>query len=188
MVRRRTRRRKKKTVYPGLGSTPAKRSGVWLVAVLGGLVFVNLYVFVWDKHTGVAAIRDQALAPNAGPAHAAPAMTLPTLPLSSAPQPAASPAAPAKPAPPAALEGRVGKSDTLGKLLKKSGLTAAEGDEVIRALSGVLDFRTIRAGQSFRITRGSDGRVAHFELDVAQGRRVCADRKSSGELVTSQLD
>ena len=35
MVRRRTRRRKKRTVYPGLSSAPAKKSGAWLVVVLG---------------------------------------------------------------------------------------------------------------------------------------------------------
>src|SRR5207249_12063116 len=56
------------------------------------------------------------------------------------------------------VEGKVGKADTLGKLLKKSGLTAAEADEIIRALSGVVDFRTIRAGQSFRI-RSEERRV-----------------------------
>jgi len=191
MVRRRTRRRKKKTAYPGLGVTPAKRSGAWLVVVLGGLVLVNLYVFVWDKHTGVAAIREQAMAPTGQPA---PTMTLPALPLAPAqPASASGPAAQARPAPvpaapPSQIEGKVGKSDTLGKLLKKSGLTAGEADEVIRALSGTLDFHTIRAGQTYRIARAKDGRVAHFEIEVAKGRRVCADRKPSGELLASQQD
>jgi hypothetical protein len=188
MVRRRTRQRKKRTVYTGLGAAPAKRSGAWLVLVLGGLVLVNLYVFVWDKNTGVAAIRQQAEA-----AHPAPAMTLPTMPLATAPaQPAvAAPLAaatalpPVAAKPPPAIEGKVGKSDTVGKLLKKNGLTAAETDELIRALSGVLDFRTIRAGQGFHITRGTDGRVGHFDLELAKGHRVRVDRKSSGELTAA---
>ena len=86
-------------------------------------------------------------------------------------------------APPASIKGTVGKLDTLGKLLEKNGLTAAEADEIIRALSGVLDFRTIRAGERFRIERGRDGRVARFELEVGKGRKVRATRNSSGELV-----
>jgi hypothetical protein len=210
MVRRRTRRRKKRTVYPGLGAAPARKTGAWLVLVLSGLVVVNLYVFVWDKHTGVAAIREQAEA-------ARPALALPTAQLAlptAATHPAAGPIA----GPPVALkraptpggdpgaaihcgdvqptgipasgcgsiEGRVSRSDTLGRLLKKNGLTAAETDELIRALSGVLDFRTIRAGQVFHITRGGDGRVVHFDLEVAKSRRVRADRRSSGDLAAVQ--
>jgi len=166
MVRRRTRARKKRTAYPALGAAPAKRSGAWVIVVLGALVVVNLYVFVWDKKTGVAAIKQQAEAKTA------PAMVLPARPLAM-PSPAA----------PAPIEGKVGKADTLGKLLKKSGLTANETDEVIRALSPVLDFRTIRAGESFRIERGGDGRVQRFELDVGKGRHVHAERQPSGELL-----
>ena len=178
MVRRRTRGRKKRTAYPALGAAPAKRSGAWLMLILGALVLVNLYVFVWDKHTGVGAIKRQA------EAHTGPSMTLPAAPLPApAPVVAGSNAAVPPPAAPVtAIEGKVAKSDTLGKLLKRSGLSAAESDEIIRALSGVLDFRAIRAGQSFRIERASDGRVKRFELDLSHSHRVSAERAPSGEL------
>jgi len=192
MVRRRTRARKKRTVYPALGAAPAKRSGAWLMLVLGALVLVNLYVFVWDKKTGVRAIKQQA------EAHTGPSMSIPSAPLPAAPPPDAG-AVPAPVAPAMtpraegakwektteggyAAEGKVAKADTLGKLLKKNGLTAAEADEIIRALSGVLDFRAIRAGQSFRIERAPDGRVKRFELDLAKGHHVSAERQASGEL------
>jgi hypothetical protein len=192
MVRRRTRARKKRTVYPALNAAPAKRSGAWLMLVLGALVVVNLYVFVWDKKTGVRAIKQQA------EAHTGPSMTIPSAPLPTAPADAAAsvpvPVAPATP-PRAeganwekmtgggyAATGKVAKADTLGKLLKKSGLTAAESDEIIRALSGVLDFRAIRAGQAFRIERAPDGRVKRFELDLSKGHKVSAERQPSGEL------
>lgn len=170
MVRRRTRARKKRTAYPALGAAPAKRHGAWLMLVLGALVLVNLYVFVWDKKTGVRAIKQQAEAHTATPA-----MSIPSAPLSDTPMPAAV-------APTTVVEGKVAKSDTLGKVLKKSGLTAAESDEIIRALSGVLDFRAIRAGQPFRIERLADGRVKRFELDLSKGHRVSAERQASGEL------
>ncbi|HTR51523.1 MAG TPA: hypothetical protein VMJ10_12495 [Kofleriaceae bacterium] len=174
MVRRRTRPRKKRTtVYLGQGAAPAKRSSAWLVLVLGALVVVNLYVFVWDKQTGVRAIREQAESGHS------PAMAIPSAPLPTVATASAAPAA----KPPIPLTGVVGKSDTLGKLLKRSGLTAAEADEIIHALSGVLDFRAIRAGESYRLERGADGRVTRFELDVAKGRHVRAERKPSGELV-----
>jgi hypothetical protein len=178
MVRRRTRARKKRTAYPALGAAPAKRSGAWLMVILGALVLVNLYVFVWDKKTGVRAIKQQA------EAHTGPSMTLPSAPLAPSPAlPAGGAPAPAPVVAPATVvEGKVAKSDTLGKLLKKSGLSVAEADEIIRALSGVLDFRAIRAGQSFRIERAGDGRVKRFELDLSKGHHVSAERQASGEL------
>ncbi len=177
MVRRRTRGRKKRTAYPALGAAPAKRSGAWLMLILGALVLVNLYVFVWDKKTGVRAIKQQA------EAHTAPSMSIPSAPLPVAAPAAAGSAAPPAPATPVTtLDGKVAKSDTLGKLLKRSGLSAAESDEIIRALSGVLDFRAIRAGQTFRIERASDGRVKRFELDLSRSHRVSAERAPSGEL------
>ena len=180
MVRRRTRARKKRTAYPALGAAPAKRHGAWLMLVLGALVLVNLYVFVWDKKTGVRAIKQQAEAVTASPTPSAtPAMSIPSAPLPAAAAPTPAPAAVAQTT---VVEGKVAKSDTLGKLLKKSGLTAAESDELIRALSGVLDFRAIRAGQPFRIERAADGRVKRFELELSKGHRVSAERQASGEL------
>ena len=170
MVRRRTSARKKRAAYPALGAAPAKKSGAWVILILGALVVVNLYVFVWDNKTGVAAVRREANSKTAL------SLTLPPQPL------APVVATPAPIGPPAAIEGKVGKADTLGRLLKKSGLTAAETDEVIRALSGVLDFRTIRPGQSFRIERGPDGRVKKFELELSKTHHVSAERQPSGEL------
>ena len=189
MVSRRKAKGKKRTVAPtfvgrGLSPAPARRGGAWVALVLGALVVVNLYVFVWNKKTSVGAIKQQAEAKTPTPAAA-----LPSAPLEVAPaEPAAGSAAitqsaaPAPVAPPGVIDGKVGKSDTLGRLLKKSGLSAAEADEVIRSLSGVLDFKTIRAGQTFRIERGPDGRVKLFELVVSKVQTVRAVRGASGTL------
>ncbi|HSS00029.1 MAG TPA: M23 family metallopeptidase [Kofleriaceae bacterium] len=146
---------------------------------------VNLYVFVWDKQTSVGAIKREA-------DRATPAAALPARPLAEphAPAPAAGSgtgsaaiAAQAPIGPPGVIDGKVGKSDTLGRVLKKSGLSAAETDEVIRALSGVFDFKTMRAGQTYRIERGADGRVKSFELVVSKVQTVRAERGPSGALV-----
>jgi murein DD-endopeptidase MepM/ murein hydrolase activator NlpD len=85
--------------------------------------------------------------------------------------------------PPGTVEGKVGKSDTLGRLLKRSGLSGVEADEVIRALAPVLDFKTIRAGQQFRIERGPEGRVRSFQLFVSKVQTVSALRQKTGELL-----
>ncbi len=155
----------------------ARRGSGWVVLVLGALVVVNLYVFVWDKDTSVGAIKREAAAKTL------PAAALPSAPLAATPAPLVAGSAAAPVGPPGSLDGKVGKNDTLGRLLKKSGLAAAEADEVIRSLSGVLDFKTIRAGQPFRIERGPDGRVRSFELTLSKVSKVRADRAPTGELV-----
>ena len=150
--------------------------------MLGALVVVNLYVFVWDKKTSVGAIKREA-------DRATPSATLPSRPLAeagvpSAPAGAGTVASVAAPVgPPGVIDGKVGKSDTLGRVLKRSGLSAAEADEVIRALSGVFDFKTMRSGQTYRIERGPDGRVKAFELVVSKVQTVRAERGPGGALV-----
>lgn len=165
-------------VGPALGGSPAKKSNIWVLVVLAGLVLVNLYVFVWDKKTSVAAIKQKA--------QEAPALTVPSAPLPSAPPAAGSGVVAPEQDPaasPSVIEGKVGKSDTLGRILKRSGLSAAESDEVIRSLSDVLDFKKIRPGQTFKIERGPDGRVQLFELELSKLQKVRAERQPSGELV-----
>jgi hypothetical protein len=139
-------------------------------------VVVNLYVFVWDKQTSVGAIKREA-------DRATPSATVPARPLEQAPLVRPAAPAPTPVGPPGVIDGKVGKSDTLGRVLKKSGLTAAEADEVIRALSGVFDFKTMRAGQTYRIERGPDGRVMSFELVVSKVSTVRAERAANGALV-----
>src|SRR5262245_19972079 len=172
MVTRRRTSRKKRSVRTlgNFGGSPARRTGGWVVLVLAALVVVNLYVFVWDKQTSVGAIKREA-------DRATPTAMVPSRPLEPAPTSAGSAAPAAAPiGPPGVIDGKVGKSDTLGRLLKKSGLSAAEADEVIRSLSGVFDFKSLRAGQTFRIERGPDGRVKVFELVVSKVQTVRAER------------
>jgi hypothetical protein len=170
------------------------------VLVLAALVVVNLYVFVWDKQTSVGAIKRAA-------DRATPTAMVPSHPLAERGAGSGSGSVPPVSAPrgpdpgetgagapdgsdggaggsgPRGIHGKVGRSDTLGRVLKRSGLSAAEADEVIRALSGVFDFKTMRAGQTYRIERGPDGRVKSFELTVGKTQNVRADRGTDGALV-----
>jgi murein DD-endopeptidase MepM/ murein hydrolase activator NlpD len=185
MVTRRRTARKKRSLRPSigplgnLGGSPARKTGGWVVLVLAALVVINLYVFVWDKHTSVGAIKREA--DRAVPA--TPSAMVPSRPLEPGPGSGSAAVAPAPIGPPGVIDGKVGKSDTLGRVLKKSGLTAAEADEVIRSLSGVFDFKAMRAGQTFRIERGPDGRVKAFELVVSKVQTVRAERSPDGALV-----
>ena len=151
-----------------------------MLLVLGVLVVINLYVFVWDKKTSVRAIAEQAH-------KAQPTLSVPSAPLLPPARSGADSAAagPTLAAPPAAtvVEGKVATNDTLGRLLKHHGLTAGEADEVIRSLSGVLDFKTIKSGEPFKITRSKDGRVQRFDLALAKGHKVHSERQPTGELI-----
>jgi hypothetical protein len=166
MVRRRTSPRKKRAAYAKLDSAaPARRSGALVILVLGALVLLNLYVFVWDKRTSVAAIKQQALAGSG-----APKLTIQAPALDVAPAPESVDA----------VDGHVAHSDTLGKLLKRSGLSAAEADDVIHALSGVLDFRTIKPGAAYHLERGSDGKITRFDLELSKNHHVRVVRGTAG--------
>lgn len=138
--------------------------------LLGVLVVVNLYVFVWDKESGVRALKQKAQAPQ-------PVMKIPDHALAEATSASTANRSPQT------VEGKVEKADTLGRLLKHNGLSAVEGDEVIRALAGVLDYKSIRPGDPYRIERGSDGRIVRFELELSKTHHIRAERKPSGELV-----
>src|SRR5882724_1696288 len=126
MVTRRRTARKKRSHRPlgNLGGPPARRAGGWVALVLGALVLVNLYVFVWDKKTSVGAIKREAdratpmatvpsrpLAEAGVPVAAAPPAAHVSGPRTSVPGPAAGQTTAAAPiGPPGTIDGKVGKS------------------------------------------------------------------------------
>jgi hypothetical protein len=162
-------------------------TNAWVLAILAGLVGVNLYVFVWDKKTSIGAI--QHLADNP------PAMKVGDRPLENLDPPGTGSsvttvtgdgsARPALAVPDRAgrITGKVAKSDTLGKLLKHNGLTGKDTDEVIRAVTRVYNVQQIRAGAAFVIERDPDGRVRSFELETGRTTRLRAVRDTAGTLV-----
>lgn len=182
---RRTARKKK--ALPELGPAPRSRNGLWVAILLAALVLVNLYVFVWNKDTSLAAVKKRAAeSPPAmvpGPQTALDAQPgAPPGPLAGLSQQAAADAAAlGRPV----IEGTVGNGDSLGRLLKRQGLSGAQSDELIRALHGVLDFKTIRAGQKFRLERNAEGAVEAFELVISKISTVRARRDGEGKLVGS---
>lgn len=164
----------KKSVRRAPRLRPAHAGTIRLTLVLGALVLVNCYVFLWRDSTSIPAIREKAA--MIGTAEAA-------TPVEDAP--GSGDEAPVEPTAPATtvIEGEVARGDTLGKVLKKNGLAADEADEVLRALSEVFDFKSLRPGQRFKIERAGDGRIQAFELVVSKLTTVRVARDAGGNLV-----
>jgi murein DD-endopeptidase MepM/ murein hydrolase activator NlpD len=166
-------------------SRPSRRGTIYLAAVLGALVLINLYVFVWNKKTSVPAVMERAaLAGEAGVTDETPGAALAQADLDDgASETDESAPVPEQEEPGRWIEGEVKKGDSLGRILVREGLQPADRDEIIRALSGVLDFRAIKVGQKYRLHMGDDNRVQAFHLDVSRLVKVRAQRDPGGKLV-----
>lgn len=180
MVDSRSTPGKKKTQRPRI--SPARRGTIRVALVLGVLLLVNLYVFLWRDSTSIPAVIEQAeaLDDGEGGRPGAPPPT-PAAAVGAAPAPADG-VAPAPAPEPVRIAGTVGKGDTLGKVLRRHGLTAAESDELLRALASVFDFKTLRPGQAFTIERAPDGQLVGFELVVSKVQTVRVVRGADGAL------
>jgi murein DD-endopeptidase MepM/ murein hydrolase activator NlpD len=173
-----TRSRKKAVAAPG--GAPARPHTWWLIAIIGGLVLVNLYVFLWRKGTSVPEI--QAQAKQASITGAAPLVDGASgSAAGSGTDSAGSAATPATPS--NVTEGKVEAGDSLGKILKRVGLVGADATEIMRALQPHMDFRAIRAGQTFRLEREPGGKVRAFEFVLSKTERVRVQRNAQGQLV-----
>src|SRR5262245_3793275 len=131
MVDMRSPSRKKSAVLTLDGRPPARRGTLRLFVLLGVMVLVNLYVFVWKDGTSIRAVKARAADLGAVP-----------LDKPAAPPPPAAGAAPgsaALPAPTGVIEGKVEKNESLGKILRgRLRLEAAAADELIRAVGPVF--------------------------------------------------
>jgi hypothetical protein len=89
----------------------------------------------------------------------------------------------AAPAPPRHTDGTIHAKEGLGQTLKREGLPPASVDEVIRALTPLMNFkRELREGQKYSLETDTTGRVAAFALETTAGRyRV--ERGPDGKLV-----
>lgn len=175
MVDRRSPSRKKSAMLTLDGRPPARRGTLRLFILLGVMVLVNLYVFVWKDGTSIRDVKARAA-------------DLGTVPLDKGapPAPAPAPVEPsAPPAPRGVIEGKVEKNESLGKILRnRLRLDAAAADELIRAVGPVFDLRGLRPGQPFRLEVDDDGQVESFELTVSRTVTVRIVRDaSSGQLV-----
>jgi hypothetical protein len=155
------------------GKAPARRGTVRLFFMLGVLVLVNLYVFVWRDGTSIGAVRAKA-------------QSIGTVALDAPPAPIPEVAAAPIESGPRTVAGKVAKGESLGKILRGSAgadLSAAAADELIRAVGPVFDLRGLRDGQAYTIVIGERGEVERFELVVSKTVTIRVLRSEDGALV-----
>ena len=122
-------------------SADARRGTIRLGLVIAVLVGINLYVFLWRGETSIPAVMEKAAVAGTG------SSGLEGGDDGSEPEGSALPSGgQADASPGKVLRGEVGPGDSMGQILRQQGLQPGDADELIRALSGTLDFRKIRAG------------------------------------------
>ena len=177
---------------PARRLSSAKKGTLRLALVLGVLVVINLYVFLWRDSTSIPEVKHKAaMAGERGPAAVDSDQ--------SAEQPVVfdengEPVDPGGPLPEQAeedgswSEGQVQKGDSLGRILTREKLGPEDRVGVIRALRKHMDFRKIRAGQSYRVHHDDDGKVETFEFDITITQKVRARRGVDGTFNGEKLE
>jgi murein DD-endopeptidase MepM/ murein hydrolase activator NlpD len=191
-----TKPRSKRKLVPTAASP--KRGTLRLALVLAVLVGVNLYVFLWRGNTSIPAVMEQAAMagregelgakPGLAPAKPAPAGEATAAQAGSAEGGGEGGAGATEGTTQGTgearlVEGEVQNGDSLGRILRREGMTPPEADELIRTLQEHMDLRSIRPGQSYRLRFDAGGRMESFEFDVSRTVRVRAERDASGNLV-----
>src|SRR5262245_20201939 len=97
------RPKSRKRSLPDTGRSPARRGTLRLFLMLGVLVVVNLYVFLWRHGTSVPAVRASAASVGKQPTAPAPAPVEQVIPEAASKS--------------AVLSGKVDKNESLGKIL-----------------------------------------------------------------------
>jgi murein DD-endopeptidase MepM/ murein hydrolase activator NlpD len=87
-----------------------------------------------------------------------------------------------------AVQGKIKENDSLGKVLERERLSQADQKDVLHALKGVLDLRTIRPGQSYTIRFDDDGKLESFELRVSPVLLYRVERGADEKLVAKKSE
>ncbi|MDB4985924.1 MAG: Membrane protein [Myxococcaceae bacterium] len=161
-----------------------------LVAIAGAvLAMAGGGVALWLRQGSPRAVASEPGAASTALAEVTPSEAAePTLPLQApTPDPAPLPVAveplatpePEGPAPRVVgrYERRFGKALSIGDALRKSGgLNGDEADEVVRAMTGVMDFRHSHPEDTFVVERGKSGQLERLEYRAAPTVRYEATR------------
>ena len=181
MVDRRSPGRKKSTLLTLDGRPPARRGTLRLFVLLGVMVLLNLYVFVWKDGTSIRAVK--ARAADMGAAQLDRPVTPPV------PEAGAAAVGSDLARPSGVIEGKIEKNESLGKILRsRLRLDAGPADELIRAVGPVFDLRGLRPGQAFRLELDDEGQVESFELTVSKTVTIRIGRDAGTGQLTGVKD
>lgn len=150
---------------------PTGRGTIYLGLVLAALIGINLYVFVFSDKS-IPEVQRASVGGELG------------TPAPAEPVPKVDP----KPDPGRWVTGEVQQDDSLGKILRREGLTPPEADELIRSLQPVMDLRKIRAGQKYRLHFDKDGVLLAFEFQVSRVLMIRAGRGADGTMSAKRVE
>ncbi len=160
------------------GDRPRKGSGR-LAIVIGVLVIINLYVFLWRDGTSVNDVRRRAMAAS-NSKDTTKNDKLAKLRAdgrwnSDRPERAEKNKA-------RWINGKVKRGDGLGRILAREGFKKEARNALLKALNPHMDFKAIRAGQKYRL-RWSNGQLLGFEFHFSKIKKLIVHRNKEGVLV-----
>jgi len=172
---------RRKYVLLNEGDHPRKGSGR-LAIVIGVLVLINMYVFLWRDGTSVNDVRRRAMAASnknnkthdKGTKLAADGRWK-----SNRPERAAKDAA-------NWITGKVKRGDGLGRILAREGFKKDARNSLLKALNSHMDFKAIRVGQRYRL-RWANGQLLGFEFHFSKLKKLVVKRGKSGKLVAETI-
>jgi murein DD-endopeptidase MepM/ murein hydrolase activator NlpD len=178
-------RKKKQTRHHATRShaNNSRRGTLRLGLVIAVLLGINLYVFLWRGETSIPAVMEKAAVAGTETGEDNGLEGPNTADTSALPKRANEPSRPGK-----VLRGEVGPGDSMGQILRQQGMLPGDADELIRALSGTLDFRKIRAGQKYRLNFDPSGRLSGFEFELSKVSKINVVRDDEGKLKATKLD
>lgn len=177
----RKRKQSRRTTPPA----NSRRGTLRLALVISVLVGINLYVFLWRGGTSIPDVMEKAAVAGSGALIAAEEEEAREAQVAAALSAAAGLGGEPEGR---IVRGNVEQGDSMGQILRREGLEPAQADELIRALSGALDFRKIRAGQSFELGFDGAGRLESFSFEVSKTSSVRVKRTSDGKLDAQKVE
>lgn len=139
------------------------------------LLIVNYWVFLKDNLTISTPAMEQMVQPP-------PSVDIPPAPV----QEAAVPVEVPDDKPATTVAGELHNGETVLQALQKMGLRTEDALPLISAMEDVMDFRSARAGNSFRVEMDRLGKVVNFEYRQSSTEVYVVKRSDSGKLTAER--
>ena len=141
------------------------------------LILVNYWVFLKDNLTISSPAGEQTVQPP-------PTVEIPTGQTEESPIPIETPENTSS----TTVAGELHSGETVLQALQTLGVKTEEALPLISAMEDVMDFRSARAGNSFRVEMDKVGKVVHFEYKQSSTEVYVVKRNDTGKLQASKKD
>ena len=159
----------------GRKKSAAGRMGTVLFVL--SLIAVNYWVFLKDTLTISAPSLEQTVQPPPGTDLPAPQLLQTPVPITTE-----------ESRPATTVAGELKRGETVLQALQKLGVLTEEALPVINAMEDVMDFRSAKAGNTFRIEMDPEGKVVNFEFHQSAMDIYVVSRTDEGKLAAARKD